>query len=252
MIPLAHKLQSIKLYDFYHLQQDATTRHILPSPSLSIFWRDYSLHNSLVYSSITILPFSPPPLLTAVPIERVGDMTTSLSPRFFPPSKRSFPMNQVCTCTSSSSVYCTQCSVSRRENKTSPVTALQNTSEMSACLACVIHGNCKYKSLSLQAVKLTCSFLNHLSINLSENHEYKAQPNHCQNIFTCPTNIKVILSLTNHPYTFLFVPAFHMALPDCLLHCNGISVIAAILIVGVLHAMKPWSKDSTNFIICCK
>eukprot|EP00061_Rhincodon_typus_P001637 g15350.t1 len=43
---------------FRHLQRDATTRHIYPSPPLSVFRRDRSLWDTLVDSSFT--PISPP------------------------------------------------------------------------------------------------------------------------------------------------------------------------------------------------
>eukprot|EP00061_Rhincodon_typus_P008333 g30854.t1 len=51
--PTSIHIQKISTCHFRHLQQDAITRHIFPSPPLSAFCRDSSLWDTLVHSSFT-------------------------------------------------------------------------------------------------------------------------------------------------------------------------------------------------------
>eukprot|EP00061_Rhincodon_typus_P001696 g15491.t1 len=61
--PTSIHIQKIIRHHFHHLQQDAITRHIFPSPPLSAFHRDRSLRDTPVHTSF-IPNTSPQPYST--------------------------------------------------------------------------------------------------------------------------------------------------------------------------------------------
>eukprot|EP00061_Rhincodon_typus_P017859 g46753.t1 len=56
--PISIHIQKIISHHFHHIQRDATTRHVFPSPPLSAFHRNHSLRDTLVQSSF--IPNKPP------------------------------------------------------------------------------------------------------------------------------------------------------------------------------------------------
>eukprot|EP00061_Rhincodon_typus_P001051 g13570.t1 len=66
--PTSIHIKKIIRHHFCHLQQDAITRHIFPSPPLSTFLRDCSLWDTLVHTSFT--PNTPPQPYGTFPCNR--------------------------------------------------------------------------------------------------------------------------------------------------------------------------------------
>eukprot|EP00061_Rhincodon_typus_P001840 g15930.t1 len=101
--PTNLQIQRIILRHFCHLQSDPTTKDIFPSPPLFAFHRDYSLHDSLVCSTLPTSPNTP----GTFPCNRRKCYTcpdTSI-----PGLKETFHIRQMFTCTSVNVVYCIRC-----------------------------------------------------------------------------------------------------------------------------------------------
>ncbi|XP_059504218.1 uncharacterized protein LOC125456532 [Stegostoma tigrinum] len=105
--PTNLRIQRIILRHFRHSQSDPTTQDIFPSPPLSAFRRDHSLHDSLVRSTLPSNPTTPSIFPCNCRKCHTFPHTSSLTP--IPGPKMTFHSKQRFTCTSANVVYCIHC-----------------------------------------------------------------------------------------------------------------------------------------------
>eukprot|EP00061_Rhincodon_typus_P002756 g18384.t1 len=106
--PINLRIQCIILRHFRHLQSDPSTKDIFPSPPLSAFRRDRSLHDSLVRSTRPTSPTSPNTFPCNCRKCYTCPYIAPLTPIQGP--KKTFHIRQMFTCTSTNVVYCIHCS----------------------------------------------------------------------------------------------------------------------------------------------